>query len=81
MKKTMRQTRRKRKKRIPVRYIRTLGLLFAIAGILWMASSWIGSNEGIQLPIGMINVCTGMMFLGIAEFADDARFRSAKKGG
>lgn len=64
-----------------MRYVRSMGFLFSVAGILWLISSGMGSGEGIQLPIGMINVCTGMMFLGIAEFADDARFRRAKKGG
>ena len=46
---------------------RTSGKLFCLAGLLFVLSGLIDGNIGRYIPIGMMNVCVGLMFLSMAN--------------
>lgn len=51
------------------RNYRIAATLFSLSGLLWVLRGLIGHNIGLHIPIGMMNVCIGMMFLSISERA------------
>jgi len=42
---------------------RIAAICFSLAGLLWCIAALIGGNVGLNVPIGMMNICIGMMFL------------------
>jgi hypothetical protein len=42
-------------------------ICFTVAGLLWCVAALIGGNAGLNIPIGMMNVCIGMMFLAMSH--------------
>jgi hypothetical protein len=42
-------------------------ICFTVAGLLWCVAALIGGNAGLNIPIGMMNVCIGMMFLAMSR--------------
>ena len=38
-------------------------LVWTLAGLLWVIGGIIGGNIGLYIPIGMMNICLGMMCL------------------
>ena len=42
------------------------GLLFVISGFMWNLAGLINSKISPNIPIGMMNICIGMMFFSIA---------------
>jgi len=45
-----------------VRNNRIAAILFSLGGLLWVLAGLIGGNLGLNIPIGMMNVCIGLMF-------------------
>jgi len=46
---------------------RWAALLFTIAGLLWTIAALLSDKPGTQVPIGMMNICIGMMFLNLSR--------------
>lgn len=46
---------------------RTSGKLFYLAGLLFVLSGLIDGNIGRYIPIGMMIMCVGLMFLSMAK--------------
>lgn len=42
-------------------------ICFSFAGLLWCIAALIGGNVGLNVPIGMMNICIGMMFLAMSR--------------
>ena len=46
---------------------RIAAICFSLAGLLWCIAALIGGNVGLNVPIGMMNICIGMMFLAMSR--------------
>jgi hypothetical protein len=42
-------------------------ICFSLAGLLWCIAALIGGNVGLNVPIGMMNICIGKMFLAMSR--------------
>jgi hypothetical protein len=42
-------------------------ICFSLAGLVWCIAALIGGKVGVFVPIGMMNICIGMMFLAISR--------------
>jgi hypothetical protein len=40
---------------------------FVLAGMLWCLAALIGGNTGVNVPIGMMNLTVGMLFLAMSR--------------
>ena len=46
---------------------RWAALLFTIAGLLWTIAAFLTDKPGAHVPIGMMNIVIGMMFLNLSR--------------
>jgi hypothetical protein len=42
-------------------------ICFTAGGLLWCVAALIGGKVGVFVPIGMMNICIGMMFLALSR--------------
>lgn len=58
---------------------RIAATLFSLAGLLWVLGGLIGGNIGLYIPIGMMNMCIGMMFLSMSKRAEKTQVGNHQK--
>jgi hypothetical protein len=50
-----------------VRGFRIAAICFFLAGLLWCIAALIAGKVGINVPLGMMNICIGAMFLALSR--------------
>jgi hypothetical protein len=46
---------------------RIVAVCFFVAGVLSCPAALVGGNVGVNVPIGMMNICIGIMFLAMSR--------------
>ena len=61
------------------RNYRIAGTLFSLAGLLWVLKGFVSGNNGLNIPIGMMNVCIGMIILSMARREEKTQVSNTQK--